>query len=85
MLNWVDTLLLSEFMSKIQLSPDLVQLGRRVLGVRNSPRWYFSVLTVHTDLSGNDATMRPERGVSVRYPYKVTFLIKRRMKVRYLK
>lgn len=85
MLNWVDTLLLSESMSEIYLSPDLLQLGRRVLGVRNGPRWCFSVLPVHTDLSENDATMRAERGVSVRYPYKATFLIKKRMKVRYLK
>lgn len=52
---------------------------------RNSVQDYFSALPVHTDLGRNDATMRPQRGFSVRYPYKVTFPLKRRIKVRYLK
>lgn len=52
---------------------------------RNSIQYYFSALPVRSDLGRNDATMRPQRGFSIRYPYKVTFLIKRRIKVRYLK
>lgn len=47
---------------------------------RNRIQDYFSVLSVHTDLGRNDATMRPQRGFSIRYPYKVTFPIKKENK-----
>lgn len=76
-------LLLSE--SKHNRKSRFSTIRQEGVGFRNSPQNYFSTLPVRTDLGRNDATMRPQRGFSIRYPYKVTFPIKRRIKVRYLK
>lgn len=61
---------------KVQVSCNYVGGSR----IQKQPQEYFSALPVRTDLVGNDATMRPERGVSIRYPYKVTSLKKKKKK-----
>jgi hypothetical protein len=76
-LNWVDTLLLAEFMRTE--SPDFVQLDRREED-SEKVTVVFLCTPVHADLS--DTTMRPKRGVFIRYPYKATFPIKKEKKVR---
>lgn len=73
--RWVDTLLLSE--STSNRKPGFGANRQEGVGFRNSPQQDFSALPVHADFGGNDVIMRPQRGFSVRYPYKVTFLIKK--------
>lgn len=76
MLNWVDTLLLSE--SRSNKKSRFSAIRWEGVGSRNSHRSLSLHTQFSTDLVGKDATMRPERGVSIKYPYKVTSLEKKK-------
>lgn len=79
--NWCKSgghLLLSESMHNRKSRFSTIRQDR--LGSKTASGLFLSALPVCPDLGRNDATMRPQRGFSIRYPYKVTFTIKRRIK-----